>query len=457
MNGQSFAKDVLENLPPSKDLVTAWLDTHVPGDNLSKADHNNLPEPSEQSEAKAQDSSDNSQLILELNKEKELREQLETMLKVEREEREKLEKKLLFQQETATKELPNVQHSPHTTTDTTIDDTPPVTSRTNIRYAITAKTTQINKQTNLSNGIILSEQNCHTTPPPFTQPLSRAYRELDCYHQCIACKPRLKCPIINSRNFIKLIKIDRYTCSYHRRISFKLKKDSLQLTRPPLRPKPCEQAPHSVPHTSPKPCEQAPHSVPQTSPKPCDQAPHSVPHTSHSEPPVSPAGSTASSIISVGQETNLYSHPENPTDVEDDYIASPTPSPLHEASPTPSPLHEASPTPSPLHEASPTPSPLHEASPTPSPLHEVSPTQANKNTRPQPNSVQMQQGFNPTTYRLLPRTCGQPSNRLKKKMKPRPLAEITNKRAGRRADPLSVFDYSTPEGPKKHRPTSKVC
>ena len=278
-----------------------------------------------------------------------------------------------------------------------------MTSRTNIRYAITAKTTQINKQANLSNRIILCEQKCHTTPPPFTQPLSRAYKELHCHHQCIGCKPRLKCPVINSRNFIKLIKIDRYTCSYHRRISFKLKKDSLPLTRPPLRPNPREQAPHSVPHTSPKPCEQAPHSVPQTS---------------HSEPPaVSPAGSTASSIISVGQETNLYSHPTNPTDVEDDYTASPTPSPLHEASPT----------------------------------------QTNKNTRPQPNSVQMQQGFNPTTYRLLPRTCGQPSNHLKKKMKPRPLAEITNKRAGRRADPLSVFDYSTPEGPKKHRPTSKVC
>ena len=418
MSGKCFEKDVLENLSGSKllskDLVTAWLDTHVPdGDNLPKADHDKLPEPSEQSEPKAPDSSkhdDSSQLLMELKKEKELRERLETMLKVERQEREKLEQKLVSQQNSmaAPKEPRHSSPHGHTTTD---HDTPPVTSRANVRYAaIAAKTTPINKPASLAkltSGISLSQQNCHTLPS-FTQPLSRAYKELDCHHQCIGCKPRLKCTIINSRNFIKLIKIDRYTCSYHRRISFKLKKASLPLARPPLCDMSCEHTP--PPFMS---CDYTTHPLPAT-------------QTNHSQPPVSvsPAVSTASSIISVGQETNLFSHSTNPTEIDgdSDYIPSPTPSPPREAAPS------------------------------------------QANTRQPPNSTQIQQGFNPTTYRLLPRTCGQPLNNLKKKVKLRPLDDITNKRAGRRVDPitsitnnaLSVFDYTTPERTTKHRLTSKV-
>ncbi len=49
--------------------------------------------------------------------------------------------------------------------------------------------------------------------------------------RCLACRPRLKCPLITSRNFIKLLKVDHYTCSQHRRLVNRLQKSStLHLT-----------------------------------------------------------------------------------------------------------------------------------------------------------------------------------------------------------------------------------
>ena len=37
-----------------------------------------------------------------------------------------------------------------------------------------------------------------------------------CNCGCLACEPRLKCPTITSRNFVKLVQFDRFTCSYHK-------------------------------------------------------------------------------------------------------------------------------------------------------------------------------------------------------------------------------------------------
>lgn len=41
---------------------------------------------------------------------------------------------------------------------------------------------------------------------------------IGCDHQCLGCKPRLKCPLITSRSFIKLLRADAFTCTYHRRL-----------------------------------------------------------------------------------------------------------------------------------------------------------------------------------------------------------------------------------------------
>ena len=39
-----------------------------------------------------------------------------------------------------------------------------------------------------------------------------------CEHQCLACKSRLKCATVNSRNFVRMVQFDRFTCAYHRSI-----------------------------------------------------------------------------------------------------------------------------------------------------------------------------------------------------------------------------------------------
>ena len=43
-----------------------------------------------------------------------------------------------------------------------------------------------------------------------------------CEHSCLACKPRLKCTTLTSRNFIQTIQFDRFTCSYHKSLMHSL-------------------------------------------------------------------------------------------------------------------------------------------------------------------------------------------------------------------------------------------
>ncbi len=57
--------------------------------------------------------------------------------------------------------------------------------------------------------------------------------------QCLGCRPRMKCPLITSRNFVRLLKADRYTCLQHRRLVNHLQQrstlNSTALIRPTVR------------------------------------------------------------------------------------------------------------------------------------------------------------------------------------------------------------------------------
>ena len=46
--------------------------------------------------------------------------------------------------------------------------------------------------------------------------LPHSKSEPNCEHHCLACKPRLKCSTVTSRNFIKMVRLDRFTCTYHK-------------------------------------------------------------------------------------------------------------------------------------------------------------------------------------------------------------------------------------------------
>ena len=61
----------------------------------------------------------------------------------------------------------------------------------------------------------------HQPPPGRLQPLS-SVRSTQCAQLCMACHPRLKCPLITSRNFLKILKVDKFTCAYHRRLVSRL-------------------------------------------------------------------------------------------------------------------------------------------------------------------------------------------------------------------------------------------
>ena len=56
----------------------------------------------------------------------------------------------------------------------------------------------------------------HCQPPP--APIISGLSSSSCEHQCLACKPRLKCATVNSRNFIQMMRFDRFTCAYHRSV-----------------------------------------------------------------------------------------------------------------------------------------------------------------------------------------------------------------------------------------------
>ena len=66
-----------------------------------------------------------------------------------------------------------------------------------------------------------------TASVEFQQPLSHhrvpsSRSQFSCDHQCLGCKPRLKCPLITSRNFTTLLRMDRFTCPYHKRLVHRL-------------------------------------------------------------------------------------------------------------------------------------------------------------------------------------------------------------------------------------------
>ena len=52
--------------------------------------------------------------------------------------------------------------------------------------------------------------------PSTSHPLSA-----DSYH-CLVCQPRLTCPLITSRTFLRVLHGDSYTCAYHRRLGARL-------------------------------------------------------------------------------------------------------------------------------------------------------------------------------------------------------------------------------------------
>ena len=70
-----------------------------------------------------------------------------------------------------------------------------------------------------------------------TQPTSRPHFGMlstSCVHHCLACRPRLKCPLLTSRNFLKVLRVDKFTCAYHRRLGGRVGRGSM--TRGHVRP-----------------------------------------------------------------------------------------------------------------------------------------------------------------------------------------------------------------------------
>ena len=61
----------------------------------------------------------------------------------------------------------------------------------------------------------------HGTTPAH-QPNSSPLSSVGTSHPCIACHPRLKCPLITSRNFLKILRDDKFTCAYHHRLVSRL-------------------------------------------------------------------------------------------------------------------------------------------------------------------------------------------------------------------------------------------
>ena len=63
-----------------------------------------------------------------------------------------------------------------------------------------------------------------STTKPSPQLLSQSLHPLSsvqstsCAHYCLACRPRFKCRLITSRNFLKILLVDKFTCPYHHRL-----------------------------------------------------------------------------------------------------------------------------------------------------------------------------------------------------------------------------------------------
>ena len=58
-----------------------------------------------------------------------------------------------------------------------------------------------------------------------------------CDHKCLGCYPRLKCPLITSRNFLKMLRVDHFTCAYHKRLVNRLANQMDTIPSTLIRPK----------------------------------------------------------------------------------------------------------------------------------------------------------------------------------------------------------------------------
>ena len=65
---------------------------------------------------------------------------------------------------------------------------------------------------------IVSAQTCPNPSIATSRAALKPLASIGCDHQCLGCKPRLKCPLITSRNFIRLLRADKFTCAHHRRL-----------------------------------------------------------------------------------------------------------------------------------------------------------------------------------------------------------------------------------------------
>ncbi len=336
-------------------------------------------------------------------------ERLETLLKVERKEREKLKQELLSQKQNAksqAKQTQTLSQQICKATDSTVLEAP---ARRNVRYSSNATRTDSTSKRATQAKLIskisqlqLSHKISKEIPRVYRHKLLVSRTEGECSHQCIGCKPRLKCPLVNSRNLIKLLRIDHYTCPYHRRIAFILRKDPKKA--PSFCTSPYAEAFSLHPHVPHTPHATPPH--PHTPPRP--HTPHDASSRPHTPPrphtpcasPVSPVDSN--STASITQETPSDCQTLSDTrDIDSDYIPSPS-------------------------------------------SHDT--TSTHGHPHPPHSSAQIQQGFNRGTYRLLPRTCGPSQQHLKiLRQRPQPLGDITNKTGkNSRSNALSVFDYNSP-------------
>ena len=57
--------------------------------------------------------------------------------------------------------------------------------------------------------------------PPSSEGDLRPHPPADHTH-CLACRPRLKCPLVTSRTFLPILTSDPYTCPYHCRLATRL-------------------------------------------------------------------------------------------------------------------------------------------------------------------------------------------------------------------------------------------
>jgi len=125
-----------------------------------------------------------------------------------------------------------------------------------------------------------ANSNCNDTPlhTPYSL-ASYAPSMAGCGHKCLGCYPRLKCPLITSRNFVKMLRVDHFTCAYHKRLVNRLANQMDTVPSTLTRPKLIRQqtgmsssSRHTL-HTSYRPVKAQTHSTSATPQRPgsCSQ------------------------------------------------------------------------------------------------------------------------------------------------------------------------------------------